>query len=281
MAHAAGILRHDRAMTNQRCLPSADGCDPNDSSTAAGRSRGASAGTPAPTALPCEHLCARIEQTYHDPRTQALLILLAQTPTGQDILEYLRAMGAHFGDAFITWRDLRADGNVGANTTGGFIELDSARHTERILIRIYLAGILAHEAVESYFEVGEGIRQMNTRHADYVGQWFNGKFERELHALPYYHALDPFYMPTENSAYGLTYAAWLHTTNDGPLYLGEPGSGDLRHRDRRGRAWPPSDWWAELGGFWFLGQGTDVAPVPNALGLSPAMLDASDLSVIA
>jgi hypothetical protein len=232
----------------------------------------------APTAPVCDQFCARIQQTYHDPRTQALLLLLAQTPTGQGGLEYLLAMGAHFGDTFITWRDLRADGNVGANTTGGFIQLDSSRHTERILIQIYLAGILLHEAVESYFDVGEGVRQMNTRHADYVGQWFNGKFERELHALPSYHAQDPFYMPTENSAYGLTYDAWLNTTNDGPLYLGEPERGDLRHRDRIGRAWPPSDWWAELGGFWFLGQGTDVTPVPNPLGLTPAMLAADDLS---
>src|SRR5262245_10794303 len=166
LAPAAGILRHERAMNNQRCLPSAAGCDPNASSTAAGRSRGASARTPAPTALPCERLCERIEQTYHDPRTQALLLLLAQTPTGQGGLEYLLAMGAHFGDAFITWRDLRADGNVGANTTGGVIQLDSSRHTERSLIRIYLAGILVHEAVESSFAVGEGIREMNTRHAD-------------------------------------------------------------------------------------------------------------------
>jgi hypothetical protein len=228
----------------------------------------------------CDQFCTRIQQVYHDARTQDLLILLAQTPTGQGALEYLLAIGAHFGDAFITWRDLRADGNVGETDTGGFIELDSSRRTERILIRIYLAGILVHEAVESYFAVGEGIREMDSRHADYVAQWFNGKFERELHALPYYHALDPFYMPTEGNAYSYTYDAWLNKTNDGRLYLSEPESSDLRHSDRLGRAWPPSDWLAEVGGLWFLGQGTPVTPVPNTLGLTTAMLAADDLSVM-
>jgi hypothetical protein len=246
-------------------------------------STGDNASSPASpaAALPaCDPLCMRIQQVYHDTRTQELLLLLAQTPTGQGALEYLLAMGAHFGDAFISWRDLRADGNVGENSTGGFIQLDSARHTERILIRIYLAGILVHEAVESYFDVGEGMRAMDTRHTDYVAQWFNGKFERELHALPDYHALDPYYMPTEGNAYGFTYDAWLNNTNDGQLYLGEPAGSDLQQSDRLGRAWPPSDWLAESGGFWLLGQGTDVSPVPNPLGLTAAMLAADDLSLI-
>ena len=228
----------------------------------------------------CEPFCARIQQVYHDARTQDLLILLAQTPTGQGALEYLLAMGAHFGDAFITWRDLRVDGNVGETDMGGFIQLDSSRHTERILIRIYLAGILVHEAVHSSFAVGAGMRDMGTRHADYVSQWFNGKFERELHALPSYHTLDPYYMPSEGTAYGFTYDAWLNTTNDGRLYLGEPASVDLRRSDRTGRAWPPSDWLAEAGGLRFLGQGAPVAPVPNPLGLTTAMLAAVELSVM-
>jgi hypothetical protein len=180
-------------------------------------------------------------------------------------------MGAHFGDAFITWRDLRADGNVGETDMGGFIQLDSSRHTERILM---------HEAVHSFFAVGEGMRDMDSRHADYVSQWFNGKFERELHTLPYYHTLDPFYMPTEGSSYGFTYEAWLNTTNDGQLYLSEPESSNLRRTDRMGRAWPPSDWIAEAGGLWFLGQGTPVTPVSNPLGLTTAMLADDDLSLI-
>jgi hypothetical protein len=189
-------------------------------------------------------------------------------------------MGAHFGDSFITWRDLRADGNVGETDMGGFIQLDSSRHTERMLIRIYLAGILVHEAVESYFDVGEGMREIDTRHMDYVAQWYNGKFERELHALPFYHTLDPFYMPTEGNAYGFTYGAWLNGTTDGQLYLGEPERSDLRRSDRKGHAWPPSDWLAEAGGFGLLGQGADVSPVLNPLGLTPAMLAANDLSLI-
>jgi hypothetical protein len=158
--------------------------------------------------------------------------------------------------------------------------LDGSLHSERILVRIYLAGILVHEAVESSFDVGEGIRQMGTRHADYVAQWFSGKFERELHALPDYHALDPYYVPTANSAYGLSYDAWLNTTTDGQLYLSNPANCDVRAIDRKGHAWPPSDWLAEAGGFWLLGQGTDVTPIPNPLGLTPAMLAARDLSMM-
>jgi hypothetical protein len=131
-----------------------------------------------------------------------------------------------------------------------------------------------HESVESYFDVGEGIRGMGTRHADYVAQWFNGKFARELHAIPYYHAQDPF---SDNSAYGLSYDAWLNDTEDGRRYQSNPENCDLQAIDCKGRAWPPSDWWAEQGGFWFLGQGTDVTPVPNPLTLSPVMLVASNL----
>jgi hypothetical protein len=144
----------------------------------------------------------------------------------------------------------------------------------------YLAGTLVHEAVESYFAVGEGIRQMGTRHADYVAQWFSGKFETELHAIAYYHSQDPFYSPGEDSAYGLSYGAWLYGTDDGQLYLPSPADCNLHAVDRKGHAWPPSDWWAEQGGFWMLGQGSDVTPVPNGMVLSPAMLASSDLDVL-
>jgi hypothetical protein len=265
----ASASSHSRIGHAQLCV--ADGCRGDETS---------SSGAPAAAVPACDQFCLRIQHVYHDARTQELLVLLAQTPTGQGALEYLLAVGAHFGDPFITWRDLRADALVGKSDAGGFIQLDSSLHTERILVSIYLAGILVHEAVESSFDVGEGIRQMGTRHADYVAQWFSGKFERELHALPDYHALDPYYLPTENSAYGYTYDAWLNTTNDGQLYLGEAESVDLRTIDRRGRAWPPSDWLAEAGGFWLLGQGTEVTPIPNPLGLTPAMLVASDLSMM-
>jgi len=183
-------------------------------------------------------------------------------------------MGARLGDGFITWRDLGADGHAGENNAGGFIQLNSPLLTRSDAGPIFLAGTLVHESVESYFDVGEGIRGMGTRHADYVAQWFNGKFARELHAIPYYHAQDPF---SDNSAYGLSYDAWLNDTEDGRRYQSNPENCDLQAIDRKGRAWPPSDWWAEQGGFWFLGQGTDVTPVPNPLTLSPVMLVASNL----
>jgi hypothetical protein len=255
----------------QQCAT--DTCDGDESS-------GVGVEAQAPAAPVCAQFCVRIQQTYHDVRTQELLNLLAQIPTGQKTLEYLLAMGAHFGDAFITRRDLRADGLVGKNNTGGFIQLNSAMHIENDVVIFFMAGILVHEAVESYFDVGEGIRDMGTRHADYVAEWFNGKLEREPHALPCYHPPDPFYDPAKNSAYGLTYDTWLYGAYDGRAYLGNHEQSDLRRSDRIGHAWPPSDWWAEQGGFWLWGQGTDVTPVPNPLGLTTAMLAADDLSPI-
>jgi len=224
--------------------------------------------------------CARIKATYHDPRTQTLLLPLAQTPTGRGVLDYLLTLGARLGENFITWRDLGAAGNAGENNAGGYIQLNTAMLTRRDIGPYFLSGVLVHESVESYFDIAEGIRNMGTRHADYVAQWFNGKFARELHALPYYNAQDPFWLPAGDNACGLSYDAWLQT-DDGRLYLGNPANADLPAIDRRGRAWPPSDWIAEQGGFWFLGQGADVTPVPNPLVLAPAMLVADDLTSLA
>ena len=67
-------------------------------------------GLPAPAAPPCEELCARIQATYHDPRTQTLLLPLAQTPTGRGVLDYLLTLADRLGPDFITWRDLGEDG---------------------------------------------------------------------------------------------------------------------------------------------------------------------------
>jgi hypothetical protein len=178
-------------------------------------------------------------------------------------------------------RSVSNDGAAGENNLGGYIQLNTAALTRRDLGPIFLAGTLVHETVESYFDIAEGLRDMGTRHADYVAQWYNGRFARELHALPYYHKLDPFYLPSENSSYGLSYHAWLHDTEDEQLYLSYPETPDVRQVDRRGRAWPPSDWWAEQSGWWVLGQGKDVTPVPNPLGLAPAMLLTDDLTSFA
>jgi hypothetical protein len=233
----------------------------------------------APTSPPpaCESLCQRAEQTYHDPRTQVLLADLAQTPTGRGSLEYLLAMGARLGEDFISWHDLGSR-TAGSNNDGGFVQLNSALLADSRLGAYDMAGTLVHESVESYFDVAAGIRQMGTRHADYVAQWFAGKFETELHAIPYYYAHDPFDHPAKDSSYTLSYSAWLFGTENGQLYLTFPADCDLHAIDRKGHAWPPSDWWAEQGGFWMLGQGTDVMPIPDSLGLTPAMLVADDLA---
>jgi hypothetical protein len=280
-APSVSLLRQGSAMGGQQCPQETSGCD-NDGGAPIGPSHGVGVdtGLPAPAALPCEELCARIRATYPDARTQALLLPLAQTPTGHGALTYLLTLGDRLGPDFISWQDLGAEGSAGLNTAGGYIQLNTAMLRRRDLGPYFLSGTLLHEAIESYFDIAEGIRDMGTRHADYVAQWFNGKFERELHALPYYDAQDPFYLPDEYSAYGLSYAAWLGT-EDGQLYLGNPEEPDLRRVDRKGHAWAPSDWLAEQGGFWAWGQGTDVTPVPNPLGLTPAMLLASDLSVFA
>jgi hypothetical protein len=280
-APSVGLLPRLSVMNSQQCPQGTGECD-DDGATPIGPFHGGDTGLPALDAPPCEQLCERIQRTYHDARTQALLVALAQTPTGQGAVTYLLTMADRLGEGFITWRDMGQVGSAGLNTAGGYIQLNSALLTRRDLGNpaYFLSGTLLHESIESYFDIAEGIRDMGTRHADYVAQWFNGKFERELHALPYYTANDPWYLPSENNSYRLTYAAWLKT-EDGQLYRGNPATPDLRHVDRRGRAWAPSDWWAEQGGYWMLGQGVDVTPIPNSLGLSPAMLVASDLSVLA
>ncbi len=270
----------DSATYSQLCAVGAAGCAPDDDVPVAAPSHGVDGGTPLPPPPPCEQLCARIKATYHDPRTQTLLLPLAQTPTGRGAVLYLLTMADRLGEVFITWRDLGAEDNAGENNAGGYITLNTAMLTRRDLGPYFLSGTLVHESVESYFDIAEGIRSMGTRHADYVAQWFNGKFEHELHSIPYYAAQDPFWLPADDNAYGLSYATWLNGTADGRLYLGNPANSDLRAIDRKGHAWAPSDWLAEQGGFWFLGQGAAVTPVPNPLGLAPAMLLADDLSAL-
>jgi hypothetical protein len=232
---------------------------------------------PAPTAPACESLCARIRSVYHDPHTQALLVLLAQTPTGRNALGYLLYMGDKLGDNFISWQDLSAGHYAGFTTEGGFIELNSKMPIESDIGPYFLAGTLVHESVESYFVIAEGIRHMGTRHADYLAQWFSGKFEIELHTIPYYHAQDPWYWDGEWSSYGMSYETWINDSLDGAVYQKLPAQCDLTAADRKDHVWPPSDWWAG----WGFGQGTDVSPVPNTMGLSRAMLAATDLRAFA
>jgi len=280
-APAVSFLPSVSAMDSQQCPQGTDDCE-NDGGTPLGPSHGVDIGRPAPAAPPCEQLCTRIKATYHDPRTQTLLLTLAQTATGQGAVTYLLTMADRLGEDFITWRDLGKTGHTGENNAGGYITLNSAMLArEQVdLGPYYLAGTLLHESIESYFDIAEGIRDMGTRHADYVAQWFTGQFARELHALPYYTATDPWYLPYENSSYGLSYTAWLQT-EDGALYLHNPEQCHLHTVDRKGHAWASSDWWAERGGFWGFGQGTNVTPVPNPLGLTTAMLAADDLSAFA
>lgn len=280
-APSVGGLRLPANAQVRPCISAAQRCDGDDAGDADAVVRSPDAATPVPTPPPCGPLCARIERTFHDPRTRQLLTLLAQTPTGRGALDYLLAMGARLGEGFLSWHDLRADGSYGATTAGGFIQLNSAALTRSDAGPYLLAGTLVHESVESYFDIAEGIRSMSARHADYVAQWFNGKFERELHVIPYFHEHDYFYRPADNSSYGLSYDAWLHGTEDGALYRDNAEHSDLHAIDRKGRAWPPSDQLAEQGGLLFFGQGKDVTPIPNTMGLSPAMLVADDLGALA
>ena len=167
-------------------------------------------------------------------------------------------------------------GNAGENNAGG---LHHAQHRDadtRDLGPYFLSGTLVHESVESYFDIAEGIRDMGTRHADYVAQWFTGKFAAGTACAALLRCAGPLLAAQDDSAYGLRYDEWLQT-EDGRLYLGNPANCDLRTIDRRGHAWAPSDWLAEQGGFWVWGREPHVTPVPNPLGLAPALLLAADL----
>src|SRR5262249_40099659 len=109
----AGAQHSDGATNSQLCTVGAAGCAPDDGVPIAAPSHGIDGGTPLPPPPPCEELCTRIKAAYHDPRTQTLLLPLAQTPTGRGVLDYLLSMTSWLGSDFITWRDLGKMGNAG------------------------------------------------------------------------------------------------------------------------------------------------------------------------
>jgi|GEM_PF-6690855 len=121
-APSVSFLHRFSAMGSQQCPRGTDDCT-DDGGAPIGPSHGVDTGLPAPAAPPCEEICERIQRTYHDERTQALLVALAQTPTGQGAVAYLLTMSDRLGEGFITWQDMGKDGNAGENNAGGYIQL--------------------------------------------------------------------------------------------------------------------------------------------------------------
>jgi hypothetical protein len=202
---------------------------------------------------------------YTDPRTQRALKLLMTTPTGRNFAEYYIYMGEKFGGNFISWDHLGK--KVGAvSTDGGFVVLNLDDSTQSEADEIEMSGYLVHEGVESYFD-GQGIRQMGTQHADYVAEWFQGKFMQEAGG-------------SDTRAYGMTFQDWL-TNGNGTTYKDESPNvvlyTDGSTLDRPGVYWPGNGNWNDFWGSNFNLGTTTVTGIPNP-GLDPRMLLSNDLN---
>ncbi len=202
---------------------------------------------------------------YTDPRTQRALKLLMTTPTGRNFAEYYIFMGQKFGGGFISWDHLGKHAGA-VSTDGGFVvlNLDDPMNTEAD--EIEMAGYLVHEGVESYFD-GQGIRQMGTLHADYVAEWFQGKFMSEAGG-------------GDTRAYQMTFQDWMANGN-GQSYKGETPNVTLytdgSTLDKPGQYWSGNGNWSDFWGNLGIGT-TTVNNVPNPMGLDPRMLLSNDLS---
>ena len=129
-----------------------------------------------------------------------------------------------------------------------------------------LAGNLVHEGVESYFD-GQGIRQMGTRHADYLAEWYQGKFLNEAGGPEDTNSNG---QPVGWRAYPLPYDKWWQKQKDiGSVYLSEDENVTIYSNgatlDSPGQYWPDN------------GNSVPVTGIPNPMGLDPRMLLSNDL----
>ena len=218
---------------------------------------------------PCTGLCADIYNTFHDWRTQAVLLFLLTSPTGTKFVEFLLSAARYFAssddvggtDGYITW-----SGGGGYTDSSGTIRLGSdllanAQDPSDVSTDdlINAAGALVHEGVESFFALAYGIRSQGSQHMDYVAQWYSGEVKSEL--------------LNENgggpmiggSAYGQTFKQW-QASPDGQLYA-SCGNGGLCEPENQPEVTSVVGY---IGSHvaQFLGGGQ----FSNAMGLSPDML---------
>jgi len=202
---------------------------------------------------------------YTDPRTQRALKLLMTTPTGRNFAEYYIYMGQKLGGNFISWGHLGSEFGA-VSTYGGYVILNLDDPMQSESDEIEMSGYLVHEGIESYFD-GQGIRQMGTQHADYVAEWFQGKYMQEAGG-------------SDSRAYGQTFNDWINGSGSG--YNHEPVNitiyTDGSTLDQPGAYWPGTSGWS---GFVHDGLGIDnttVTGIPNPMGLDPRMLLSNDLN---
>jgi len=244
------------------------------------------------TSIEQSSFMAEVKSVYPDLRTQQLFAQLMLSPTGMQFAEYLLFMGKAVGPNFIRWEDLGgADKNGyitgGVSTSGGAIVLNSRDYDPNDPTA--MASELIHESVESYFEVS-GIRAANifnggmgSQHADYVADWYKGKYLQEMHTRGYIN------YGADGTSYGLPFKDWQKTVG-GKGYKDEPESLDANEYDNVGDAWVPNvadvntpvlgglgDAGAELPGFYHH---VHVDAIPNPMGLSRNMLTTGDMNIL-
>lgn len=93
-----------------------------------------------------------------------------------------------------------------------------------------------HDAVEVHFDLGLGIRHMNTLYADNVADWFGGDFSRQLYTKRAEFGVGLYDGGEEYKAYGLSYGNWLQS-GDGSFSVANHEEAGPSPNDRNAPGW--------------------------------------------
>lgn len=108
------------------------------------------------------NLYSQIDNEFHDPRTRNLLYAMLNSPYGAKVVQYLLTIGdckkySPCGDKLIVWQDGNIPEGAGAFNQNNVIILNaqsfdpSDPNPDDQGSLTYTAGLLAHEAVETYY----------------------------------------------------------------------------------------------------------------------------------
>jgi hypothetical protein len=170
---------------------------------------------------------------------------------GAKFVKFLVSAESDIGSGYLRWT--KPDEGDAYTTFDGAIQIDThwlpddpTKWTPALLIQA--AGLFVHEGVESYYDLGLGIKTQASQHMDYVAQYFAGQVKTELGQASNIQTVG-------NVAYGLSFAQWR--ARDGQNYASEPVNQS-----------EVTQCWGQL--LAFLVQRSDV--YDNAMGLTTDML---------
>jgi RHS repeat-associated protein len=173
-----------------------------------------------PVHATCSGLCKKVIDTFHDPKTVAVLQFLLKSSTGAKFVKFFLSAASYrfLGDSYITWTkpdqgDAYTNWNGTIQVNPNQLPCDPGKCTDAQLLTA--AGLLVHEGVESYYDLGLGIVTQASQHMDYVAQYYAGKVKTELGTVS-----DVTSNDINNVAFGLSFDEW--TKGDGRNYKSEP-----------------------------------------------------------